>query len=442
MNRKPFSLALTFFGTAIVACSQVMSVSRMPMQQFERIPADQAIERSLEISSLTFHGTPFHAVMEIEKPTEKSSPFEGIIEVYWENASQYRITISSKYFHQTRVVNGSITEEKNTGDFFPGWLRNYENALLDPLSRTELFRGRAGFVAVGEGQMRSCISRDDRPGGITDQMTWSSICFQGSEPRIQSTMDFTSFMEFADYKQFGKKQIARSYIDYDSDNEKIVGRITKLEAIKHADEKLFGIEQPTPPEQRIETRFVSMATNQRLLEKAPAIDWPTVREGKTEGNMILHVLTDRTGQVREAYKHNSDNGGIDDFGREQALKYKFKPLIVDGVAKQMETPLVIHFSTHLTDPLPVVTGKDIEIYASGCGYEPILPPGLLPSGTKFKIRVSVNEQGKNTGEIFPAGIPWDVIRKTKLNTMSCKFKPFLKDGVPWYHHIDFEFTAP
>ena len=185
-----------------------------------------------------------------------------------------------------------------------------------------------------------------------------------------------------------------------------------------------------------------MATNVSLLEKALLIEWPPIHEGKTEGNMIAYVITDRTGQVREAYKHNSDTPGVEDFGVQQALKYKFKPLLVNGAPVQMETPLVMHFSTKIGEPLPVLTGDDIAKYTSGCNYNPILPVGLLPSGTTFKIRVSVNEQGKNTGEIFPQNIPWEVIQKTGLDTMHCRFKVYLVNGQPWYHHIDFVFNAP
>ena len=268
------------------------------------------------------------------------------------------------------------------------------------------------------------------------ELAMPKTCFHGSEPRIESTM------EFGDYERFGKKQIARSYTNYDDDNEKIIGRLIKLETLKAVDGTLFAVEHPTLPGQRIETSFVSTATNEALIEKAPTIEWPAVREGKTDGYMLVHVLTDRTGQVREAYKHNSDNPGLESYGRAQALNYKFKPLLVSGIAQQMETPLVLHFYTHIGDPLPVLTGKDIDKVASGCRYDPVLPSGLLPSGSSFKIRVSVNENGKNTGEVFPSGIPWAVIQRARLDTMGCRFKPYLVNGQPSYYHIDFVFTAP
>ena len=188
-------------------------------------------------------------------------------------------------------------------------------------------------------------------------------------------------------------------------------QLKELEPLNSIDDGLFQVSNPTPITQQIQTVFVSMATNQSLFESVPTIEWPPVHEGKTEGNMIVHVITDRTGQVREAYKHNSDNAGTEAFSTQQALKYKFKPLLVNGVAVQMETLLVLHFSTKIGDPIPVLTGDDIKKYAPGCDYKPILPKGLLPSGTTFKIRVSVNERGEDTGEIFPQDIPWSVVQR-------------------------------
>jgi len=416
---------------------------RQFIQAQDKIPSDEALNRALETCSLTHHGSPFHAILVISQPSNRDSPYQGSVEVQWEDSSHYRIKVTSKAFNQTRIVNGETVEEQNTGDFYPLWLRNYVRAIMDPLPRSDEFRERRTPVMLGENISQSCVKRDDRPGGITDQMTWAEICFSGKEPLIKSAIDFTYFMEFSDYKRFGGKLIARTYTDYTDDNEKVIAKLTKLETLTHPDESLFAVRHPTPPEQRIETRFVSMSTNQSLLEKAPTIEWPLIREGKTEGNMIVHVLTDRTGQVREAYRHNSDTPGLEDSGKLQALHYKFKPLLVDGIPVQMETPLVIHFKTSMgAAELPALAGEQIGKVMSGCTYNPILPPGLLPSGTTFKIRASVNEAGKLTGESYSDGIPSDVIAKDGLHFWECRFRPYLINGHPWYYHIDFVFTAP
>ncbi len=407
-----------------------------------KVSSGEALERALNTASLTHHGSPFHAILEVSQPSDSKSPYRATVEVYWASPSQYRVVAASKTFQQTRIVNGNQVEEDDTGDFYPAWLRNYVLALMDPLPRSEEFRKDKSPVMLGANISQSCVSRDDRTNGITDMMTWAQVCFTGSEPRIKSASDFTYFMEFGDYQPFGSKLVAHTYTRYTDDNETVVGRLTTLEPLNSANTSLFTIEHPTPPDQRIETKFVSIATNESLIGQAPAIDWIPVHEGKTEGNMIVHVITDRTGQVREAYKHNSDNPGTEDFGVQQALRYKFKPLLVDGVPVQMETPLVLHFKTQIGDPIPVITGKDIDSVVSGCHYNPALPKGLLPSGTTFKIRVSVNEQGKDTGELFPNGVPENVVQKAWRELQSCKYKIYLVNGQPWYHHIDFAFTAP
>ena len=179
-----------------------------------------------------------------------------------------------------------------------------------------------------------------------------------------------------------------------------------------------------------------------LLEKAPEIQWPTVREGKTEGYMIVYARTDRTGQVRETAKHNSDQPGLEEFGMEQALHYKFKPLVVHGVPQQMEMPLVLHFSTHLADPLPMLSAAAMKKQLASCTI------GKLPAGTArgtvVHIRVSVNESGKITGmqSLHPdsaAGINW---LQVMASLQICHPSPYLVNGKPMYHKGEVDLVAP
>jgi hypothetical protein len=55
--------------------------------------------------------------------------------------------------------------------------------------------------------------------------------------------------------------------------------------------------------------------------------------------MRVYVRTDRTGRVREAYRDKIDQFGLTDAAVARALTLKFKPLIVNGVARQMEAPI-------------------------------------------------------------------------------------------------------
>src|SRR5208282_3670013 len=131
-------------------------------------------------------------------------------------------------------------------------------------------------------------------------------------------------VEFSDFKPFGQKEIARTYRTDVLDYQEVFAHLTTLEELGEAPEEMFAIKAPTPADQQIKTVFVSTRKEEGLVENAPSIEWPTVREGKTEGYMIIYARTDRTGKVRESAKHNSDQPGLEDFGMEQALRYKFK----------------------------------------------------------------------------------------------------------------------
>lgn len=245
---------------------------------------------------------------------------------------KYKSIVVSPSFKQTRIVNGNEVMETNSGDYYPRWLENFVEGILNPIPMIDNFRGRNGTVMLSPQITRSCLQRDDRTNGITDVMTWGEICFSGSKPYLLSVLTMNYGIEFADWKPFGKKEIARSYSTDVLDYQQIVGHLTKLDELRNPTDDLFAIAQPTPADQQIETAFVSTQKEESLLETAPTLDWPTVHEGKTEGYMIVYARTDRTGQVRETAKHNSDQPGLEQFGMEQALRYKFKPLVVNGVA--------------------------------------------------------------------------------------------------------------
>ena len=151
----------------------------------------------------------------------------------------------------------------------------------------------------------------------------------------------------------------------------------------------------------------------------------------TEGYMIVYARTDRTGQVRETSKFNSDQPGLESFGMEQALRYKFKPLVVNGVAQQMEMPLVLHFSSRLDDPLPVLTVEQMKKQMVGCRMIEV------PAGSPIvTVKVSVNEEGKLTGE----GGYRQGTAQTDMTVVEglfgCHFLPYLRDGKVTYYHGD------
>jgi hypothetical protein len=432
---------LTVIFSCLVSLQALAQIPSPPQMQFDKIPADAAIDRALKESSLTYKGEPFHAVLDIGKASED---YSGRIELWWVSATKYRLSIVSPKFSQTKIMNGDRVQEKDEGDYYPRWLETFVLGLMEPLPMVDNFRGHGGAVAIGPQLTRSCIRRDDRPGGITDQMTWGDVCFSGAEPHLLSVLTMNYDVTFGDWEKFQKKKIARTYETDVLSYQEVNGHITKLEELKNPDETLFAVSDVTPPEQRISTTFVSTLKEESLVEIAPDIAWPPVREGKTEGYMIVYARTDRTGQVRETAKHNSDQPGLEDFGMEQALRYKFKPLVANGVPQQMEMPLVLHFVSKMGEPIPVLSPAEMTKQVISC--KPAgLPPNILPKGTVVIYRVAVDETGKVTGigfagEKCPAGC--GLLMAPIASIESCTFTPYLVNGKPTYYKGDIEVVAP
>jgi hypothetical protein len=416
-------LRVFLFAALAVACQPGTLAQAQP----QTISSDEALDRALKDSSLTRSNTPFHAVMSI---TSALPAYSGQIDLTWLGPEQYRLQITSPAFKQLRIVNHDQIKEKNDGDFYPRWLQSFVSALLDPLRVESNFRGREGRVPVGPG-ISSCIKRDDGKNGISDEMTWSQICFEGPAPQLHSVLTFNYSMEFSDFRSFGRQQIARGYSTEVLDHKPVIGHLTTLEPIASTDLSGIAIDNVTPPADQINTAFVSTLKEESLIDHPPTLDWPAVREGKTEGYMIVYARTDRTGQVRESSKFNSDNPGLEQFGMEQALTLKFHPLVVDGVAQQMEMPLVLHFTSKMGTPLPELDDQQMRAQISGCNI-PHPKPGKTPS----RLRVSVNEQGKFTGiQFLDANKPGSGRgAEVYMSMRSCTFAPYLVNGVPTYYH--------
>lgn len=427
-------------SSLVVCCLLIAGVSSVqgqisgfPQLQGERVDADTALNRALNSSSLTAEGNPFHAVLVIG---DSKSPYSGRVEVWWAAKEKYKTVISSPKFSQTRIVNGPQVMETDSGDYYPRWLENFVDAILNPVPMIGNFTGHGGFVMLGQQITNSCLRRDDRPGGITDEMTWGDVCFSGSKPHLRSVLTMNYAVDFDDWKAFGKKDVARTYKTYVLGFQEVVAHLVTLKELRDVPEDLFAVKTPTPAEQQIRTVFVSTQREESLVENVPKIDWPTVHEGKTDGYMIVYARTDRTGQVREAAKHNSDQPGLEDFGTEQALRYKFKPLVVNGVAVQMEMPLVLHFTSQIADPLPVLKGAELLKQISGCDTRLV---SSVPSGERVRpVRISVNEEGKLTGEGFgpnvDAGTPAVLVTVRIALGLDCHFAPLVRNGVATYYH--------
>ena len=318
------------------------------------LPNAVAVDRALKLCSLSEGEQPYHLILEIFPPAHAAASTRGPdmraqnlraqVEIFWLNPITYRTEIRSEAFTQTRIVNGDVVDERNTGDFYPRWIENFVDAILDPVPQADKLRKIPGSIPIGV-QAHACISTPAAPSTGPDEAAMAQVCFQSSEPRIASGSDFTRSVWFDDFQPFGSQQIARRLINDLPANELVQGQITFLETLPTKDYPLLRARVFTPASKQIQTILVSRADAQSQLELSAAQSWNQANfspaDKQAGAPMTVYIRTDRKGRVREAYRDNADQFGLQNAALAHALLLQFKPLIVNGVPRQMEAPLVL-----------------------------------------------------------------------------------------------------
>lgn len=95
-----------------------------------------------------------------------------------------------------KIVSGDKVFEKNEGDYYPRWLENFVVAILDPVPMAKNFR------ILGPQVSENCLKREERPGGVTNELTFAVICLASKESRVDYVVSFNYFVEFKDFKEF------------------------------------------------------------------------------------------------------------------------------------------------------------------------------------------------------------------------------------------------
>jgi hypothetical protein len=377
---------------------------------------------------------PFHAVLDIASENPNDPAHQGSIDLTWADPTHYRLQILSPGFRQLLVVQDQSTQETDDGEFYPTWLQNFVNALLRPLVLADQIQGHndspddARFADL-------CIARDDRRNNVLDAASFARICFHKSlGMQLYQALDFTHSLIFEDFQPFHNKSIAHSYLSSTRDGVELRGTLRALEDWK-PDPAILAIASITQPSARILTTIVPSSTADALLQSAPHdFQWPSVREGRLEGNMVLHVVTDRAGHVREAAPYESDNDALRSSGRELALQYQFKPLLVDGAPVQMETPLIIRFKTTLGTPIPEV--DDAWLRTNTHCRLPNTVNRPASAGKQVDIRLRVLANGKVNGV---QGADLEIASSLIMST--CKLPIVMQDGKPSDYIAHLKVTA-
>jgi len=403
----------------------------------------QAVDNAVQQSKLTVAGgAPFHLKAHITNAGTPKPEYTADVEEFWVSPEKWRRTVQAASFSQTLVVNGDKVSEKISGDYYPFWLHDMVTALFDPLPMADQLKGMQGQLEIPEDSAKSnsCLNMQVKVGIAPAQNNLGmAFCFGGRGGLLQAVVTPGYKAQFDSYLPFKKKMVARTIKAEFAPALVLTVKVTELAEFSNPDEKLFAIDALTPATDQIKTIQVTQDSARSLAVNTPAIIWPPVREGKTEGIMSVYVSVDRSGRVREVWPLVSNNPELNEPVREQLLRWQYKPYN-NGGPLQMEAVLTFAFATRIENPVPVLSDAQVRKLATRI-VEAVVPPGKARKGTRFSLRISVDEGGKaqtveNKNKVAPALYTAGVAALKQW-----RFRPYMNQGKPDRFYADITFQV-
>jgi hypothetical protein len=401
----------------------------------------QAAENAVQQSKLTLAGgTPFHLKAHITNAGAPKPEYAADVEEYWVAPEKWRRTVQAAGFSQTLIVNGDKVSEKLIGDYYPFWLHDMVTALFDPLPMVDQLKLMQGHIEIPEDSAKSnsCVNMQFRVGMAPAQNTVSSaFCFGGKGGLLQAVVTPGYKAQFDNYLPFKKKMVARTIKAEFAPGLVLTAKVTEIAELAAPDEKLFAIDAATPGRDQMKTSQVAEASARALALNTPPIVGPPVREGKTEGVISVYISVDRAGQVREVWPLASNNPELNEAIREQLLHWQYKPYN-NGGPSQMEAVLTFAFATRIENPIPVLSDAEARKLATRV-VEAVVPPGKARKGTRFALRISVDEAGRvqavlNQNKVAPA-----LYTAGATALKQWRFRPYMNNGKPDRFYADISF---
>jgi len=413
-----------------------------------------AVAKAEKVSSLTGPGAaPFHLKFAISESANSNSPYTATVEEYWKSEKDWTRSIDSPGFQQHVVVKDGNLNEENDGNYYPLWLRSFVTAAIDPLqdaSFWEKVSARIVMTSSTDGHPSSSCARAQFKIGTAavNNDAFAVICFN-ADGTLSSVVRPGFEMEFHDPQPFGKKRIARRYIADTEPGTELVGSVEILEKMESSSSLPDLPPFAKPTSGSVEPAPISQDTFEKLLREPLNIVWPTVHSGNTSGKLSMYISTDREGQIREAYPLNSDNAGLQDAARDQLIKVKLKPAVLQGQQVQTEAALTFQFSTSLESnsavPLtssspvpdngptkPIVVSPAIANSLRIKAFAPVYPQDLKLQrvGGRVELTALIGKQGQVVS-LTPLSSPNDELTRAAIAAaQTWIYKPYLLNGAP------------
>jgi hypothetical protein len=421
--------------SAVLSFVLFVGISACPASSQEMPAAPPTVPQALgsapqlvEASLTTPVSTPFHLKATI---AESGGSDTAEVELLWVNPNKWRRTIQSPGFSQTVIANGSEIFETDSSDYFPLSLRVLVEAMVNPQTILNLWRpGDPAFTKANG------LSQESGAVCLTPN---AKRCFQYPSGLAEFVGATGHSIWFTDYRKFKGQRVARQLIYRIDAGDAFTAKITKLDELKNPSPAVFSIDTPTPKRDQIQTADLTQAELQASALQPLEIIWPQVLDGETSGDTSYYVSIDRSGQVREILPASVAVERADDSARRQIMKWKFRPILRDGVPVQADSLLNFHFDTRAYGPAEPLTDSEVRKLAKKI-VEPLFPAGAT-SGASCSYRVAVDSEGYLI-EAIANGCARDLSIPALKALQSWTFSPIIQDGQPRPYRGEVTFRAP
>jgi hypothetical protein len=379
-------------------------------------------------ANLTDPGTPpFHLVASIG---ESSDPAEqGQIVIDWVSASKWRRTVQTPDFSQTLIVHGDQTYEEDANDYFPLALQTLATALVNPNPVLAAWRPGDLLLTKSNGTARES-------GSVCPS---SGVCLSGPFGLTETVGGPGRSVSFMYYQDFEGVRVAHR-LSYRIDHgDSFIATLVDLHKVEAPDESLFRIPKDRTGNTPILSVVVSESDLRQQALQPLEIIWPQVLDGKTEGETSYYVSLDRSGQVREVLPLSVEAERADESARRQILRWKFKPVMKDGVPVQAEAVFTFNFNTRAYGPREILTDEQARKLATGI-VEPEFAPGT-PSGSTCAVRAAVDSDG-NVIEMIPGDCAPGLFDACMTAIRKWHFSPIEKNGRSLPYRAEILFRTP
>jgi hypothetical protein len=358
---------------------------------------------------------PFHLKARISERPGSDPQYE--VEYFWKSPTQFRRNIKGSDFIQTLIVNGDSVLDERSDDYMPAMLRGLLAAMTDarPLLATWQPGLRSSTLANG-------LAKES---GVVCFSANCNFMTRSNEGLSEEIRVPGYWLTFTRYKEFRNLRIAR--LVHGSGTDRLFAEITTLESWK-PNEKLLEVASNTPVSDRLKDVYLPEAEVRAAALQPLEIIWPQALDGPTKGTSSYFVTIDREGKVREVESIIYANERTRDSAERQMKRWRFKPMLRDGIPVQIETAMTFSTDTRKFGPADPLTDAEVRKLVDR-PVDPVYPVGTAPSGSVYKINIAVDSDGEVIERIAGEG-PLTMSRLCWDTTGKWKYHPIIQNGSP------------